>query len=126
MMPHKNTRNTIMTWATNKYVEYSTLTPCPLESITLSCLLACTIITLLGVGLGGLCVGLGLLVLVRVGLSSFNSIRLVHTLWFFHSQYSRFIIHQRFNEFEYAVNLGPEAGVQPILVTVLVLTLTHR
>ena len=70
---------------------------------------------------------LGLLVLVRVrvGLSSFNSIRLVHTLWFFHSQYSRFIIHLRFNDFEYAVNLGPEAGV-PILVTVLVLTLAHR
>ena len=95
MMPHKNTRNTIMTWATDIYVEYSTLTPCPLESITLSCLLACTIITLLGVGLGGLCVGLGLLVLIRVwvGLSSFNSIRLVHTLLFFHSQYSRLIIH---------------------------------
>ena len=104
------------------------LTPCPLESITLSCLLACTIITLLGVGLGGFCIGLGLLVRVRVwvGLSSFNSIRLVHTLWFFHSQYSRFIIHLRFNDFEYAVNLGPEAGVQPILVTVLVLTLAHR
>ena len=53
----------------------------------LSCLLACTIITLLGVGLGGFCIGLGLSVrvrvLVRVGLSSFNSIRLVHTLWFF-------------------------------------------
>ena len=31
-----------------------------------------------------------------------------------------------FNDFEYAVNLGPEAGVQPILVTVLVLTLAHR
>ena len=128
MMPHKNTRNTIMTWATNIYVEYSTLTPCPLESITLSCLLACTIITLLGVALGGLCVGLMLLVLVQVwvGLSLFNSIRLVHTLWFFHSQYSRFIIHLKFNDFEYAVNLGPDAGVQPILVTVLVMTLSHR
>ena len=32
----------------------------------------------------------------------------------------------RFNDFEYAVNLRPEAGVQPILVTVLVLTLAHR
>ena len=128
MMPHRNTTNTIMTWATNIYVEYSTLTPCPLESITLSCLLACTIITLLGVGLGGFCIGLGLLVLVRVrvGLSSFNSIRLAHTLWFFHSQYSQFIIHLRFNDFEYAVNLGPEAGVQPILVTLLMLTLAHR
>ena len=128
MMPHRNIRNTIMTWATNIYVEYSTLTPCPLESITLSCLLACTIITLLGVGLGGLCVGLRLLLLVwvRVGLSSFNSIRLVHTLWFFHSQHSRFIIHLRFNDFEYAVNLRPEAGVQHILVNVLVLTLAHR
>ena len=31
-----------------------------------------------------------------------------------------------FNDFEYAVNLGPEAGVQSILVTVLVLTLAHR